>query len=196
MPGLRLFTNRLELVAATIELAEAELSNPTALAGLLDVPGPADWPPPLNDEDSQRHFLSLLRRAEPDTAGWSLWFCICRAPRALIGNAGFKGPPKEGSVEIGYSMLAQQQRNGYCTEAVRALLAWAFEHQTVDTAVAHTLPAARPSMRVLEKCGFVPVSLGPPEDEVHTIRYELSRERSRLCAAPLTGWGSEPSRSA
>ena len=196
MPGLRLFTNRLELAAATIELAEAELSNPPALAGLLDVPSPTDWPPPLNDEDSQRHFLSLLRRAEPDAAGWSLWFCICRAPRALIGNAGFKGPPKEGRVEIGYSMLEPQQRNGYCTEAVRALVAWAFECQAVDTIVAHTLPASRPSMRVLEKCGFVPVGLGPPEDGVHTIRYELARARWRLCAAPQTGCDSEPRRTA
>lgn len=187
MPGLRLFTNRLELVAATIEFAEAELSNPTALAGLFDVPSPTSWPPPLNDEDSQRHFLSLLRCAEPDAAGWSLWFCICRAPRALIGNAGFKGPPREGSVEIGYSMLTPQQRNGYCTEAVRALLAWAFEHQAVDTVVAHTLPASRPSMRVLEKCGFIPVSLGPPEDGVRTIRYELRRKRFRLSVAPQGG---------
>jgi [ribosomal protein S5]-alanine N-acetyltransferase len=192
MPGLRLFTNRLELVAATIELAEAELSNPLALAGLLDVPSPTGWPPPLNDEDSQRHFLSLLREAEPDAAGWSLWFCICRAPRALIGNAGFKGPPREGSVEIGYSMLESQQRNGYCTEAVRALLAWAFEHQTVDTILAHTLPASRPSMRVLEKSGFVPVGVGPLEDGVRTIRYELPRERFQPSAALQAGPANAP----
>jgi [ribosomal protein S5]-alanine N-acetyltransferase len=172
-PGLRLLTPRLELVAATVELAEAELSNPTALAGLLDAPSPAAWPPPLNDENSQRHFLSLLR--QPGAAGWSLWFCICRQPRALVGSAGFKGPPREGSVEIGYSMLEAEQRNGYCTEAVQALVDWAFAHRAVDTIVAHTLPASRPSMRVLQKCGFIPVGIGPMEDGARTIRYERPR---------------------
>ena len=178
LQSLRLLTDRLELAAATVELAQAELSDPAALAALLDVPSPLDWPPPLNDADSQHHFLSLLRRAEAGAAGWSLWFCIRRTPRVLIGNAGFKGPPTEGSVEIGYSMLEAQQRNGYCTEAVRALVAWAFGQAAVDTIVAHTLPAARPSMRVLEKCGFIPVGLGPPEDGIRTIRYQLSRRRS------------------
>jgi len=168
-----LLTRRLELVAATIELAQAELSCAAALAGLLGAPSPSAWPPPLNDEDSQRHFLSLLR--QPGAAGWSLWFCIRREPRALVGSAGFKGPPKERSVEIGYSMLETQQRNGYCTEAVRALLDWAFAHAEVDTIVAHTLPASRPSMRVLEKCGFIPVGIGPMEDGVRTLRYERLR---------------------
>ena len=178
LPGLRLLTNRLELTAATVELAQAELSDPVALAALLDVPSTLGWPPPLNDADSQRHFVSLLHQAEAGAAGWSLWFCIRRAPRALVGNAGFKGPPTQGSVEIGYSMLEAQQRNGYCTEAVRALLGWAFQHPAVDTIVAHTLPAKRPSMRVLEKCGFIPVGLGPMEDGIRTIRYQLSRRRS------------------
>ena len=178
LQSLRLLTDRLELAAATVELAQAELSDPAALAALLDVPSPLDWPPPLNDADSQHHFLSLLRHAEAGAAGWSLWFCIRQAPRALVGNAGFKGPPTQGSVEIGYSMLEAQQRNGYCTEAVRALVGWAFAHPAVDTIVAHTLPAMRPSMRVLEKCGFIPIGLGPMEDSIPTIRYQLSRRRS------------------
>lgn len=184
VPGLRLLTHRLELVSATIELAEAELSDPTALSCLLDVPSPTAWPPPLNDEDTQRHFLSLLRQAEADAAGFGLWFCICRGPRALVGNVGFKGAPKEGSIEIGYSMLEVHHRNGYCTEAVGALLDWAFQHQAVDTIAAHTVPTSRPSMRVLEKCGFMPVGIGPAEDGRRTIRYELRRDRSWRSVAP------------
>lgn len=175
MHGLRLFTSRLELRAATVELAQAELSNPTALAALLDVPSPTGWPPPLNDEDSQRYFLSLLNQAGPNAAGWNLWFYICRDPRGLVGNGGFKGPPREGRAEIGYSILESHQRNGYGTEAVRALLDWAFQHQTVDTIVAHALPGLKPSIRVLVKCGFVPVGDGPVEDGMRTIRYELPR---------------------
>jgi RimJ/RimL family protein N-acetyltransferase len=192
MLGLRLFTSRLELVSATVELAQAELSNPAALAGLLDVPRPTVWPPPLNDENSQRHFLHLLRDAEPSGAGWSLWFCIRREPRGLVGNAGFKGPPRDDSVEIGYSMLEAHQRSGYATEAVRALLDWAFGHPAVNIIVAHTLPALRPSIRVLAKCGFLPAGLGPAEGGMRTVRYELPRARFPLSAAPQAGRADEP----
>ncbi|HKF21840.1 MAG TPA: hypothetical protein VKE93_09735, partial [Candidatus Angelobacter sp.] len=85
MDDLRLLTNRLELVAATLELAQAEISDLSAFASLLDVPRPGMWPPPLNDEHSQQAFLASLQKAGPDDAGWNLWFCILREPRILVG---------------------------------------------------------------------------------------------------------------
>jgi len=176
MDQLRLITNRLALVAATVELAQAERSDLSALAKLLSVPKPQSWPPPLNDEHSQQAFLASLQKAAPHDAGWNLWFCILRDPCVLVGNAGFKGMPRNGLVEIGYSMLEAQQRNGYCTEAVGALLRWAFQHPAVHTVVAHTLPGLTPSIRVLEKSGFSFVGDGPIEDDMRTIRYELRRE--------------------
>lgn len=179
MQNLRLFTTRLELVATTVELARAEIENLSALAELLRVPKPTSWPPPLNDEHSQRYLLASLQNAEPDAAGWNVWFCIRREPRELVGNAGFKGGPRSGLVEIGYSMLEAHQRNGYCTEAVRALIAWAFGHDSVQTVVAHTLPDLEPSIRVMEKCGMTFVGKGPVEDGMQTIRHELPRPRFR-----------------
>jgi RimJ/RimL family protein N-acetyltransferase len=176
MPNLRLFTDCLELVAGTLELARAEIEDRKELARLLKVPQPLSWPPPLNDENSQKWFLSALEQAGPEDAGWNLWFCVRRDQRELVGNAGFKGSPKNGSVEIGYSTLEAHQRNGYCTEAVRALMAWAFEHEAVQTIIAHTLPALVPSIRVLEKCGFVFAGEGEIEDGMQTIRYELSKK--------------------
>ena len=177
MSALRLFTPRLELVPGTVELAQAEINDLSAFAALLEVPRPEIWPPPLNDESSQRHFLASLQKADPGDQGWNLWFCIRRDPRALIGVAGFKGIPKDGFVEIGYSMLEAYQRNGYCTEAVRALIAWALQHPAAQIVVGHTLPDLAPSIRVMEKCGFVFVGDGPIEDGMHTVRYELTQSR-------------------
>jgi RimJ/RimL family protein N-acetyltransferase len=171
-------TDRLELVAGTVELAEAEIKNLAEFSQMLQVPKPASWPPPLNDEHSQQHFLASLRKAQPADAGWNLWFCVRRQPRELLGNAGFKGSPKDGFVEIGYSMLEIHQRNGYCTEAVKALIQWAFQHREVQTVVAHTFPELTPSIRVMEKCGMVFAGHGPVEDGMQTIRYELTRGRS------------------
>ncbi len=178
---LLLRTNRLELVAGTVELAQAEINDLAAFAGLLDVPTPQVWPPPLNDEHSQRHFLQSLEQAGPGDAGWNLWFCIHRAPRMLVGCAGFKGKPQNGVVELGYSVLEAHQRNGYCTEAVQALIKWAFGHPKVEMVIAHTLTGLTASIRVMEKCGLRFVGDGPIEDGVRTIRYELLR--SRFCFA-------------
>ncbi len=177
MNGLRLTTTRLELVAGTVALAKAEIDDLPALARLLDVPLPPHWPPPLNDENSQKFFLDALLKAAPDHAGWHLWYCLRREPRALLGSAGFKGIPANGMVETGYSMLEEHQRNGYCTEAVRALIGWAFGHPDVNIVIAHTLPGLAPSIRVMEKCGLIFAGNGPLEDGVQTIRYELARER-------------------
>jgi RimJ/RimL family protein N-acetyltransferase len=183
MRELRLITSRLELIAATVELAQAESNNLSAFAGLLEVPRPVSWPPPLNDEHSQQAFLAPLQNAAPHDAGWNLWFCVVRDPCDLVGNAGFKGTPRNGLVEIGYSMLEAHQRNGYCTEAVRALLGWAFQHPAVEIVVAHTLPGLTPSIRVMEKCGFVFVGNGLIEDGRRTVRYELLRERFQSTAS-------------
>jgi [ribosomal protein S5]-alanine N-acetyltransferase len=177
MPVLRLLTPRLELVAGTMQLAQAEISNLPSFAQLLDAPTPASWPPPLNDEHSQQYFLASLQKAEASDAGWNLWFCVRREPRELIGNAGFKGSPKDGLVEIGYSMLEMHQRQGYATEAVRGLLSWAFQNPDVQRVVADTLPGLAPSIRVMEKSGFAFVGDGPVEDGMRTIRYELTRNR-------------------
>lgn len=175
MNRLSLITDRLELVAGTVELARAELTDLMEFARQLRVPTPAVWPPPLNDEDSQRYFLASLERAGPHDSGWNLWFCIRHEPRELVGCAGFKGCPKDGVAEIGYSMLESQQRNGYCTEAVRALLGWAFGHPQLGIVIGHTLPELTPSIRVMEKCGFVFAGKGAVEDGMQTVRYEVTQ---------------------
>jgi len=183
LPEFRLLTPRLELVAGTVQLAEAEIDNLPTLAHLLDAPTPASWPPPFNDEHSQQYFLASLQKAEARDVGWNLWFCVRREPRELIGNAGFKGSPKDGLVEIGYSILETHQRQGYATEAVGGLLRWAFQNPEVRRVVADTLAGLMPSIRVMEKSGFAFVGDGPVEDGMRTIRYELTRERFQALAS-------------
>lgn len=145
------------------------------LAVLLRVPPPATWPPPLNDEASQRWFLDMLRR-DPQAVGWGLWYVVATDPdRLLIGNIGFKGRPSDGRCEIGYSLLPQFQSRGYATEAARALIAWAFGHADVEQVAAETLPELVASIRVMEKCGMRFVGEGNPEEGQRTVRYVVTR---------------------
>ena len=176
MQELRLQAERLELVACTQSLLAQESHDLTGLALLLNADIPAGWPPPLNDEASRKwahDFLAL----HADAVGWSTWYFILKKSRSgkrtLIANGGFKGMPlPDGTVEIGYSVMEDYQRNGYATEAVARLLKWAFLHPEVTRVIAETYPHIRASIRVLEKCGFQYVGEG---SELLVIRFELTR---------------------
>ena len=70
------------------------------------------------------------------------------------GDLSFKGPAKDGAVEIGYGILAEHRGNGYATEAVEAAVAWALAQPGVTQVEAETAPDNDASQRVLKKCGF------------------------------------------
>jgi RimJ/RimL family protein N-acetyltransferase len=173
---LVLHTTRLELIASTLELTLLELQSAKALAAALDVTEPSSWPPPLNDESSQRWFLEKLQ-SDPGIIGWTMWYFMLGAGRRreLVGNGGFKGAPQHGTVEVGYSILPEHQRNGYATEATGGLIAWAFSHPEVDRVAAETLPDLEPSLSVMRKCGMRYVRPGSEEQGLQTVHYEISR---------------------
>jgi len=179
---LQLRTERLLLVAATIELVQAELVGTARLAKLLNAHVSPLWPPPLNDEQTLRWTLDYLK-ANPDGAGWVMWYFLHREHGRLeaVGKGGLCGKPAaDGTVEVGYSILPSHHRLGFAPEAVTALVDWAFSHREVTRVLAHTLPALVPSIRVLEKCGFQ--RIGPGEEE-GTIRFELQREANERASA-------------
>jgi len=167
-------TQRLHLVRATLELLETERSDRPKFAAMLDVPVPQDWPAGLNDAQSQQYMIDRMKReGESDFNGW---YIVVREPRAVIGNCGFKTLAQDGSVEVGYSVLEAYQRNGYCTEAIRALIARAFTHPKVDRVAAQTFPHLTPSLRVMAKCCMTLVGEGQ-EDGMKTVCYEVTREQ-------------------
>ena len=172
---LQLRTERLLLVAATLELAQAELTNRSRFETLLGAHVPPHWPPPLNDEHSIRWTVERLK-ADPAASGWYAWYFLHREheQKIAVGNGGFTGrPAPDGTVEVGYSIIPDYHRLGLAPEAVRGLVGWAFGHREVARVVAHTLPNLVPSIRVLEKCGFALVG---PGQEQGTVRYALERE--------------------
>jgi ribosomal-protein-alanine N-acetyltransferase len=153
-----------------------EVLDLARFAALLDVREPSRWPPPLNDESSQRWYIDLLRR-DPEATGWGLWYLVALEPeRQLIGSAGFKGRPASGSCEIGYSLLPAFHRRGYATEAAQQLINWAFQDPVVVRVTAETLPTLAASIRVMVKCGLRYVGQGNPEDGQPTARYAITRE--------------------
>jgi RimJ/RimL family protein N-acetyltransferase len=88
--------------------------------------------------------------ADPD--GWGAWLLF--HGEEVVGDAGFKGPPQDGEVELGYSVVPPHRRRGYATEAARALVDWALGQPGVERVVAETEPENAPSQRVLELIGM------------------------------------------
>ena len=97
---------------------------------------------------------------------------------ALIGTVGYKGPPADGTVEVGYGIVREHQRRGYATEATEALIARAFEFSEVTRVIAETLPELTASIGVLEKCGFHRVEESPELESSEPGVIRFARERS------------------
>jgi len=166
-------TTRLRLIAAAPRLIGKDLKSHDALATVLGVEVPPNWPPDLYDRNAMDFALAQLR--DPAQKSWSFWYLVNSqlSPGQLLGICGFKGRPDDnGSVEIGYSILSQFRNNGYATEAVARLVNWAFSHPKVSEVTAETLPHLMQSIRVLEKNGFVFAGRG---SEHGVIRYAIQR---------------------
>lgn len=166
-------TARLDLIQATAELADAAAYHPEAFAAALAAMVPAEWPPELIEPDNLVFFANRLRE-EPSLGGWSAWYVVRREPeRTLIGLFGFNGPPDEaGTVTLGYALIDPAQRHGYGTEALRALIDWAFSHPEVSLVAADTFLHLRASVCVLEKLGF---TRGGEPTEPGAVRFQLPR---------------------
>jgi RimJ/RimL family protein N-acetyltransferase len=173
---MRIRSERLELIAATAEMVRAEIHDHSGLSKLLQAQVPAGWPPPLNDEASQQWTLKFLL-ANPDGMGFAYWYITLpdrsAEGKSLVGIVGFKGKPApDGTMEVGYSVMEDRQRQGYGSEATSTMIAWAFGHPEVTRVVAETYPHLRPSIRVMERNGMSFLGNGSEEG---VIRYGITR---------------------
>jgi RimJ/RimL family protein N-acetyltransferase len=113
-----------------------------------------------------RHSLDTMRRSSHrDRPWWTPRLLILNSAAAVIGVIGFKGPPREGMVEVGYSVAPAFRNRGFATEALCAVTGHAIRFGGVKTIRAHTMPEPTPSTRVLEKGGFQKITeIIDPED--------------------------------
>jgi RimJ/RimL family protein N-acetyltransferase len=137
-----LATERLTLRAPRCEdvKAIAALANDRRIAA-----NTARIPYPYGLGDAEQ-FIAAANRRDGDVC-----FAITHGD-ALIGVCGLD--PREEAPELGYWLGARYWGRGYATEAVRAVVDYAFgdlEHETLLAGARVSNPASR---RVLEKCAF------------------------------------------
>ena len=166
-------SSRLVLVAATAAHVRTELEAPEKLCLMLGATVSPAWPSGEYDRDAMAFFLSRLQEGGASVEGWYGWYALGPGndgcSRALVGAGGYFGPPGEdGTVEIGYSVLPEWQRQGYAGEIVGVLVAHACTFPTVARVIAHTSAKNAPSIKVLMAAGFQAAGAG--EDE-GTLRF-------------------------
>jgi [ribosomal protein S5]-alanine N-acetyltransferase len=137
----------MRLVRATVQLMEAALADDEALARALGHEVAPGWA-------TFRDALPRTRDALVGEPVWGARLFVTGDPPELVGWGGFKGPPRDGVVELGYEIAEERQGRGLATAATRAMLAEAFADDRVTMVIAHTLPERNASTRVLEKAGF------------------------------------------
>jgi len=149
---LRVQTERLELVALTAELVADTLRDKLSAGQRINAHIPPGWPP----EDLLDFLPYYIRDLKRDSSlvGWGVWVIVRSTERLVIGDIGFKGKPEDGAIELGYGILPAYQRQGYATEAGRALLEWAWMQPDVERVTAACLDTNTASRRVLEKIGM------------------------------------------
>ena len=140
----------IRLVVADAPVIDAALAGPRALERALGVAVVDGWVVFPQSLERVRRKL----REDPGGARWGSRLFVAGEPAAVVGWGGFKGPPRDGTVELGYAIAPAREGRGLATAAVRAMVREAFAEPAVRSVIAHTLPEPGPSPRVLEKAGF------------------------------------------
>jgi RimJ/RimL family protein N-acetyltransferase len=93
---------------------------------------------------------------------------------AAVGGGAFKGPPRNGRVEIAYFTLEAERGRGWAGHTAAGLVALARQADPTLIVSAETLPEANASTRILERLGFVRTGLAQDADAGEVWHWELA----------------------
>jgi RimJ/RimL family protein N-acetyltransferase len=178
MPVLE--TKRLALRAPQLEDAKAVamLANDRRIAE-----NTARIPHPYRLSDAE-NFIAGTNKADSDAL-----FLVTLRDGTVIGACGLTQPNGEAS-ELGYWLGVSYWGQGYATEALHALVDYAFAdlgHDALQAGARVTNPASR---RVLEKCGFQWTGVGLYRIRAISSSAPIDRFRlERRVWSALKGWG-------
>lgn len=168
-------TPRLSLVPLQFAQLQRCLSDLPGLEAELGFPLARE----MFTEEATRAIGMKLARMEtlpPAHHPWvTYWLMVLAQPEPIgVGLIGFKGvPDAHGEVEVGYGIAPQFQGQGYTTEALRGLCAWAFQHPDCQAVKAKTVlnPA---SNRILYKAGaqIVDAREGRMEWKIYRLGFQ------------------------
>jgi ribosomal-protein-alanine N-acetyltransferase len=171
-------TARLDLRPLAAEAIEALLAGEgERLSRLTGARFREPAPPPYMAEA-----LPVVRdrlRERPEETTWWNWLVVDRASGEAVGSVAFGGPVNaEGAVLVGYAMYPEYEGRGYATEAVKAMVAWAFGQPGVREVRALAPVWNTPALRVAENVGMRPVASEEDDDVGEVLLYAVTAPAS------------------
>lgn len=112
----------------------------------------------------------------PDAAPWLVRAVWDPARHAVVGHAGFHGPPDPtGMVEVGYTVVPELRGKGLGHRILASLLAEAWKHPQVRTVRATISPQNLPSLAVVRRAGLRHVGEQWDDDDGLELVFELEK---------------------
>jgi ribosomal-protein-alanine N-acetyltransferase len=131
------------------------------------------------DEDSKWLWNYRLKQleTEPEAAAWIVKAVVAEPDGAVIGHAGYHGPPDDrGMVEVGYTVDPAYRRRGYATAILAALLERAAAEPAVRVVRASVSPGNAASLATIAHFGFT--QIGDQWDEEDGLELLFERPAS------------------
>jgi RimJ/RimL family protein N-acetyltransferase len=139
-------------------------------------------------EGIREEIEAMADRVPGEHGGWVQFSVEERDGGRLVGDVGLSPADGEpGVIKVGYTVAPAFQGRGYATEAVDALVTYAFDVLEADVVRAYASEENMPSIRVAEKVGMQLMERIEHRygDEIwFGVRYEIDRP-----AAPGNGGG-------
>ncbi len=153
----QILSNRLIFIPFTLDVATAVLAGNLEILESYGLKINKNWPDDECMETLPKIIKNLKLVVEP--TGFESWMIVKQDNRMVIGDAGFKGKPNtNGEVDIGYSIIEEEQKRGYGFETAKILTDWAFSQSEVNSITASCFINNIASARILEKIGMQEIS--------------------------------------
>jgi ribosomal-protein-alanine N-acetyltransferase len=177
MTEISVHTPRLELTPLHANAIQALLTGDAKrLSKLTGAAFPEPIAPPPYMAESLPVVSTRLQQA-PDEAPWWNWLAVEQTNGQAVGSVAFGGKPDPaGAVLIGYAMYPGYEGRGFATEAVRAMMEWAFTQPGVRTVRALAPVWNTPAVHVAEKVGMRPVASDEDDEVGEVLIYEMVRD--------------------
>lgn len=132
------------------------------------------------DTEGIRAELEEMSEREPGDSGWVQFSAEERETGRLVGDVGLAPADGEpGVIKVGYTMAPAFQGRGYATEAMGALMAFAFDTLGAQVVRAYASAENLPSHRVAEKIGMrlvEKIERRHGDQRFFVVRYERRRD--------------------
>jgi len=149
-------TCRLELHPLSLNQLTIGLKSISELSDGLALPLESDLFEGVVSRAVKMKIEKMITASEETHKWFTYWLIVLKVEKIGVGLAGFKGLPDiSGSVEIGYGINEKHRGKGFMSEAVKALVQWAFLSDTCSRVTATSVLTDNfASQKVLLNAGF------------------------------------------